>query len=350
MHHQQKSPTQCVKKDISVTNTKVDESRPRRLSFGITTKVVAISGIAFLTMVSLLSNVEFHYEATRRGSALMPTLEAIHLPSSSSSSLNYNSKSNEGLHTETIKASAADDIDNLQACLRPSGPRYPVSESKALSPFINLGMPKMGSTSLHKYFRCGGFKSSHYMCGNKMCAVCMKNAIKAGKHPLSFCNNGNNTKFIDAYTQIDMGPEKLIQVKYLSEIISGIPEEATFILPIRNITNWYKSLTNWYGGKAAGKSKDDNMRKRFERANIKGLPPGVGRNVTEFSNFYCEYVKRVREEVSKNPRHTLIEIDVEDPTAGEQLEAYLGVNRTCWGQGNANKRNNDAIPLHELGR
>ncbi|KAL7453502.1 LOW QUALITY PROTEIN: hypothetical protein ACHAWC_005167 [Mediolabrus comicus] len=56
------------------------------------------------------------------------------------------------------------------------------------------------------------------------------------------------------------------------------------------------------------------------------------------------------EEVSKNPRHTLIEIDMEDPTAGEQLEAYLGVNRTCWGQGNANKRNNDAIPLHELGR
>ncbi len=311
--------------------------------------MVAVSGIAFLTMASLLSNVEFHYEVTRRWSALTPTLEAIHLPSSSSSSLNYNSKSNEGLHTET-KASATDDIDNLQACLRPSGPRYPLSESKALSPFINLGMPKMGSTSLHKYFRCGGFKSSHYMCGNKMCAVCMKNAIKAGKHPLSLCNNGNNTKFIDAYTQIDMGPEKLIQVKYLSEIISGITEEATFILPIRNITNWYKSLTNWYGGKAAGKSKDNNMRKRFERANIKGLPPGVGRNVTEFSNFYCEYVKRVREEVSKNPRHTLIEIDVEDPTAGEQLEAYLGVNRTCWGQGNANKRNNDAIPLHELGR
>jgi hypothetical protein len=127
--------------------------------------VAAISGIAFLTMASLSSR-----------SALTPTLEAIHLPSSSSSSLNYNSKSNGGLHTET-KASAADDIDNLQACLRPSGPRYPLSESKALSPFINLGMPKMGSTSLHKYFRCGGFKSSHYMCGNKMCAVCMKNAI-----------------------------------------------------------------------------------------------------------------------------------------------------------------------------
>jgi len=188
------------------------------------------------------------------------------------------------------------------------------------------------------------------MCGNKMCAVCMKNAIKAGKHPLSFCNNGNNTKFIDAYTQIDMGPEKLIQVNFLSEIISGIPEGATFILPFRNITNWYKSLTNWYGGKAAGKSKDNNMRKRFERADINGLPPGVGRNVSEFSIFYCEYVKRVREEVAKNPRHTLIEIDVEDPTAGEQLEVYFGVNRTCWGQRNANKRNNDAIPLNELGR
>ena len=33
----------------------------------------------------------------------------------------------------------------------------------------------------------------------------------------------------------------------------------------------------------------------------------------------------------------------------EQLEVYFGVNRTCWGQRNANKRNN-AIPLNELGR
>ncbi len=92
------------------------------------------------------------------------------------------------------------------------------------------------------------------------------------------------------------------------------------------------------------------MRNRFQRANLIGLPTGVGRNVSEFRNFYCEYVTRVREEVAKYPgRHTLIEIDIEDPKVGWQLEGVFGVNRTCWGKKNTAKHN-DKVSKEELQR
>jgi len=78
-----------------------------------------------------------------------------------------------------------------------------------------------------------------------------------------------------------------------------------------------------------------NLRERFERAKITGLPAGVGRNVSEFSDFYCEYVKRVRKEVAKYPGHELIEIDIEDPMVGWQMEEAFGINQTCWGENNA---------------
>jgi hypothetical protein len=91
------------------------------------------------------------------------------------------------------------------------------------------------------------------------------------------------------------------------------------------------------------------MRARFEVANITGLPAGVGRNVSEFSDFYCDYVKRVREEVAKYPGHELIEIDIEDPMVGWQMEEMFGINQTCWGKSNVGK-NNFSVSVDELQR
>jgi len=130
-----------------------------------------------------------------------------------------------------------------------------------------------------------------------------------------------------------------VQVNYLNEIVRGVPN-ATFILTFRNMTNWYKSMSNF-----------NNMRQRFEEANITGLPRGVGRNVSEFSHFYCEYVKRVREEVAKYPgRHELIEIDIEDPMVGWQMEEAFGTSHTCWGKKNTAKHNDMVISVEELHR
>jgi len=194
----------------------------------------------------------------------------------------------------------------------------------------------MGSTSLHSYFDCGGYKSVHWKCGKRYCGECIEDAIQAGSSPLS---TSKCTKNFGSYAQIDRGPENLVQVNYLNEIVGGVPN-ATFILTFRNMTNWYKSMSNF-----------NNLRQRFEAANITGLPRGVGRNVSEFSHFYCEYVKRVREEVAKYPgRHELIEIDIEDPTVGWQMEEAFGTSHTCWGKKNTAKHNDTVISVEELQR
>mmetsp|Transcript_6359 Transcript_6359/g.9048 ORF Transcript_6359/g.9048 Transcript_6359/m.9048 type:complete len:302 (+) Transcript_6359:99-1004(+) len=230
-----------------------------------------------------------------------------------------------------------------ESCLRPrSNNRDAVVKSPLKLPIINLGMPKMGSTSLHSYFDCGGYKSVHWRCGERYCSECIREAVQAGLPPFSKCNITD----IDSYAQIDRGPENLVQVNYLNEIVGGVPN-ATFILTFRNMTKWYMSMNNWQ----SIHSSEINMRQRFERANITGLPRGVGRNVSEFSHFYCEYVKRVREEVAKYPgRHELIEIDIEDPTVGWQMEEAFGTSHTCWGKKNTAKHNDTVISVEELQR
>ncbi|KAL7499392.1 hypothetical protein ACHAWT_008167 [Skeletonema menzelii] len=218
---------------------------------------------------------------------------------------------------------------------------------------INLGMPKMGSSSIHDYFECGGHQSVHWLCGGRYCGDCIKESIDSGLPPLSSqdpkCRKINN---VTSYAQIDRGPENLIQANYLNEILSGVPN-ATFIMTFRNMTKWYMSLTNWWSDSKQVPflpTKDNSMRKRFEVANITGLPVGVGRNVSEFTHFYCEYVKRVRKEVAKYPgRHELIEIDIEDPSVGLQMEEVFGVNRTCWGKSNTGNHH-DTVPAEELQR
>ncbi len=210
----------------------------------------------------------------------------------------------------------------------------------------------MGSSSLHSYFDCGGYKSVHWRCGGRYCGDCIKESIQAGLPPFSSEDPKCNINHIASYAQIDRGPENLIQVNYLNEIMSGVPK-ATFILTFRNMTKWYMSMTNWWSDSKDVPflpTKANQMRKRFEVANITGLPVGVGRNVSEFSSFYCEYVKRVRKEVAKYPgRHELIEIDIEDPSVGWQMEEAFGVNHTCWGKSNT-ANHNDTVPAEELQR
>jgi hypothetical protein len=54
----------------------------------------------------------------------------------------------------------------------------------------------------------------------------------------------------------------------------------------------------------------------------------------------------VREEVAKYPgRHELIEIDIEDPMVGWQMEEAFGTSHTCWGKKNTAKHYDTVICL-----
>jgi len=208
-------------------------------------------------------------------------------------------------------------------------------------PYMNLGLPKMGTTttSLHKYFTCGGLSSTHYYChpnptkklGKKglrdaKCASMMEKASLARLPPLSFAIKEKRT--FDAYMQLDDGYH-FPQVELLDEIIEGYPN-ATLFLTFRNMTAWYNSLSNW------PPNRKPKLSDRLRMLDIKGLPKGKGKDVYELSDWYCKHVQRVRELVTQYSTHTLVEVDIEDPDIGEKLESIFDIKKRCWGQVNAN--------------
>lgn len=79
-----------------------------------------------------------------------------------------------------------------------------------------------------------------------------------------------------------------------------------------------------------------HMDERFRKLDITGLPAGTGKGIEDFAGWYCSHVNRVRDLVSRNPSHTLVEVDIEDPEIGQRMEDIFGVDKSCWGHSNAN--------------
>jgi len=71
-------------------------------------------------------------------------------------------------------------------------------------PAINLGLPKMGSTSLQSFFGCAGYGATHWLCQRTNmqvhCAQCIRNSVLANLPPLHKCG-----QWADVYAEIN-GP------------------------------------------------------------------------------------------------------------------------------------------------
>ena len=241
-------------------------------------------------------------------------------------------------------STATSDIDYEsffnQSCFKARKNTIPTSLYNNLSkPYLNLGLPKMGTTSLHKFFTCGGLSSTHYYCHpnptpklgkkglrNAKCSTMMEKASLARLPPLSFAIRDYNIS--DAYMQLDDG-HYFPQVELLDEIVESYPY-ATLFLTFRNMSAWYKSLSNWPPNR---KSKFSD---RLRMLDIKGLPKGKGKDIYELSDWYCKHVQRVRKLVTQYSTYTLVEVDIEDPDMGQWLESIFGIKKRCWGQVNAN--------------
>ena len=153
--------------------------------------------------------------------------------------------------------------------------------------------------------------------------MCMKESVDAGLPPLSQCGEA------DMYAQIDNG-SYFPQIELLEEIVEGHPN-ATLFLTFRSMEKWYHSIKHW-----PPRPRGPHMNQRFRKLNITGLPPGEGRNIEELSDWYCKHVQRVRDIVARNPSHTLVEVDIEDPTIGQRMEDMFGIEKSCWGHANVN--------------
>ena len=228
------------------------------------------------------------------------------------------------------------------------------------NPIIVVGMPKAGTSTIAAYFRCGNVKSSHYTCvGKEECGVCIERNVKTGNPPFLYCGD------YDVYTQLDvMGnitsndamdkrgmPEGkrssgrrglepldvcyLPQVEALDAIHAQFPH-ATFLLNHRqHIDDWIGSVNHW-----------SDLRERFGDCQITGLPAGKGApgatGDEQLKAFVAKHVLKVRRFVRRNPSHRLIEVVIDNPSAGRFMESKFNIPATCWGHANNNKNSTRA--------
>ena len=106
---------------------------------------------------------------------------------------------------------------------------------------INLGLPKAGSSTLHRFFQCGGVSSSHMFCGKRRrCAECIRTNLNNGSTPLEGCGNYSVFSQID-YPSVQKEECYFPQVDALQALYRHYPH-AIYLLPRRNPEAWVRSV------------------------------------------------------------------------------------------------------------
>ena len=204
-------------------------------------------------------------------------------------------------------------------------------------PILVVGFPKVGTTSIHASFVCGGYRSSHYCCcgsnrththcdGGPTFSDCMRANKKAQRPILEGCGD------YDVYAQMDaeLGSGIYLPQHFDLELLHEYAPEATLLLNVRPAEAWMKSVTNWYG-----------LGGRFLRQ-FKIDVNKVERNKA-LEEIFENHTTLIRDFVATHPSHTLVEVDISNPSAGETMAQAFGIPSTCWGVHNQNKRMNKTI-------
>ena len=195
-------------------------------------------------------------------------------------------------------------------------------------PVINVGFPKMGTSSLTIFFECGNIKSSHYKCkdgssGKRIpCGVCMNQAVAKGKPPLQSCGG---FEFYGEMNYVTKPPCYWPQIDLLDEIHEEAPN-ATLILVFRDIKSWITSIRHSKGMKVTHYFALSQYCK-------------IGSTDAELETFFCNQVIRIRHFVKNHPSHRLVELKLEDTeSTSDILSKEFGIDQGCWGHKNENTK------------
>ena len=188
--------------------------------------------------------------------------------------------------------------------------------------YINVGLPKSGSRSIHCFFQCNGKTSLHWQDrmanGEAFHAGVAMNYCASRGMPILDCAS----RCYDAYSQIDYEtkpPCHFPQITHLEGLVMDNPN-ATFLLPKRDSTEWYHSITNW------GHARSSTLDVRLAACNLPTLDAPFKPTEARLRQFHADYLKRTRA-ILKRARELygirLIEFDIMDPGAGALLARKL---------------------------
>lgn len=220
-------------------------------------------------------------------------------------------------------------------------------------PWIHIGPPKTGTTTLEKFWKCGlnqqpsddlvshntckvsseglrkkAFKGrgipknplqrcpSSKVAPCQFCGKCMGKAQNLSMPLLASCGN------YDAWAQMDSSESCYYpQWDYLDRIHEEAPG-ATLVFMFRNVSEWMNSVLHFRRG---------TMIENLDRCR-----PKHWRGRQHLKAWYCEIVKHARSFVAEHPSHTYLEIDLDNVASSQLVSRAFGIEKSCWGVHNVN--------------
>jgi hypothetical protein len=206
-------------------------------------------------------------------------------------------------------------------------------------PLLQVGLPKAGTSSLHYLFEQSGYTALHHYCTDQgYCGPCFKYAINNCLHPMNFCGKGVTEAWFNlefAVGSVESAGWRCVfpQILYLEEIHAESPQ-ATFLLNFRNIDKWISSINRWA-----------DARQQLAKCILEEYPAkeSLLSEDEKLKILHCNIVKGVRKFVKEHPSHALVEVNIDDPNAGEFLASVFDVDAEHWGNKNENLHNPELL-------
>ena len=212
------------------------------------------------------------------------------------------------------------------------------SSFKLPFPVFVASLPKSATSTIYKYFLCGGQKSGHtwFKSTDKgtnetkviRAGSCMKQNVLDNRPIFEGCGEENYDIWADVgIARPNLGPLGCYfpEIDGLEEIHRYHPT-ATIAFGIRNSTNWAQSAKRWGSG---------SMVQRWRACNFTGF---IDTSFEGMKKFYEWHIQHVRDFMATHPSMTYLEFRIEDPDVGSILEAKTGVSASCWGHENKSKQ------------
>jgi len=129
---------------------------------------------------------------------------------------------------------------------------------------------------------------------------------------------------------------------FLLEQLHREHRNAMYVLPLRDAEVWAGSVVRWFNLKGMFANEYFNNNATTHKTSTKAhiMMPWL-------MKIYNEHTEYVRQFVKDNPEHTLVEVDITDPNAGQIMGDAFGLDAGCWGHHN---KADDHSKLNSKGR
>ena len=283
-----------------------------------------------------------------------------------SSATNNSVRHDQDLPTTTATKKINSDSDSTSSQPQEATSQQRRTQLLLPTPVLIMGMPKTGTSTIHRFFSRSGYNSSHYKCGKYYCGRCIQVAVVQNTNnnskPLQSCGN------YEVYAQMDVeevGFCVLPQIEYLDELYNEAPK-ATWLLPTRNITKWARSSQNWIGG--SGKSlayrlskcksnrsqQRNKKRKNKSNSNHTPIPQSqlfIGPKTPytkDLIGWHEQHLERIRHYVMTHPSLSFLEIDIENPSTAQIMVDHFGSlskpsHTSYWGHENDSRNSKASV-------